>query len=1078
MSHMDFSKITLTMLKFIIMLIGLNIVAGHLYAQETKIVMGRIISADSTPIDGATVRVKIANTVVMTDRSGNFSFVLKQNDDSLFVTHVGFHPVFLKVNKETISPIVVTLYASSQQLEEINIINTGYENIPQERATGSFDFIDNNKLNFQSGTNILNRLDGVASGALFNPLIGNRNKLTVRGYSTINASAEVLVVVDNFIYEGDINNINPNDVSSITVLKDAASSSIWGARAGNGVIVITTKNGNYNQPLQIDFSANVSLTDKVDLFYPPKISSSDYINVEQMLYENGFFTADIFLNPFTRSAFTPALEIFLQKRDGLISAEDSASKINNLKLIDSRDEYDKYFNRSPVTQQYSLNLRGGASNIKYGFGVGYDRSNNEVNAVFDKFNIHFKNTFAPFKNLQINIGLYYTNSTATGGQPSYGNPITVNGRHVPYLRFADEHGNALPIDVSLRGSYTDTAGGGKLLDWKYYPLNDYRHRTSKTRLQEYVSNAGLTYRLSKTLSVDVKYQYQKQQSSEVVHADIESYYTRNLVNSFSQLDRATGVVKYIVPMGGILSKNDGNSESQNFRAQINLNHSWSRNSINAIGGWEMRESRVTSNNSVLYGYSEDPLSYTLLDFVNPYPTFTGGTGTIQGLPFIAETLNRFVSYFGNASFSHKKRYIFSLSGRNDASNIFGVATNDKWRPLWSSGVAWNISKESFYNISFLSHLKFRVTYGYNGNLDLTWSAIPLQSIRPANYSLSYFTNGVITRPNNPSLRWEKVRTLNIGFDFSAFDNVLSGSADFYSKSGSDLYGPSAYDYTAFGFLSQITKNVANMVTKGVDISLQTININSRFSWVSNLLFNYNTDRLTNYYFPDGMLFNATYGTGGSPLIGKPLHSILSYRWGGLDADGNPQGYVNKEKSTDYSAIFNSLTRPDSLVYSGQALPKIFGSVRNAFDWKGFSIVANVTYALGYYFRKPSIDYSALFKNGIGHGDFEQRWQKPGDELITSVPSMLYPDNPDRNNFYLLSEATVAKADNIRLQFVTLSYSFHQTVLPTTLFKTLELFVNGSNLGILWKANKDNIDPNYPSSLKPGKSYSLGLRASF
>jgi hypothetical protein len=393
-------------------------------------------------------------------------------------------------------------------------------------------------------------------------------------------------------------------------------------------------------------------------------------------------------------------------------------------------------------------------------------------------------------------------------------------------------------------------------------------------------------------------------------------------------------------------------------------------------------------------------------------------------------------------------------------------------------VAWNISNEPFYKLSFLSYLKLRATYGYSGNVDLSRSAVPVQSIRSADYIYSYYTNGVITTLNNPSLRWEKVRTINIGIDFSVFKNILSGSADFYYKSGSDLYGPSSYDYTAFGLVSQVTKNVANMIGKGIDISLQSKNIDSRFKWMTNLLFNYNTDKVTHYYFPDGNIFGATYGSSISAVIGKPLYSILSYKWGGLDANGNPQGYLNKQKSTDYNSMISSLTSADSLVYSGQALPEFFGSVGNTFNWKGFALTANLTYALGYYFRKPSIDYTALFKAGIGYGDFDKRWQKPGDELITNVPSMIYPNDPNRNNFYLLSEATVAKADNIRLQFVTISYQFDQKVTSKMPFKMLQLYINGSNLGILWKANKDGIDPDYPSSLKPPKSYTLGLRASF
>src|SRR5665213_422056 len=197
---------------------------------------------------------------------------------------------------------------------------------------------------------------------------------------------------------------------------------------------------------------------------------------------------------------------------------------------------------------------------------------------------------------------------------------------------------------------------------------------------------------------------------------------------------------------------------------------------------------------------------------------------------------------------------------------------------------------------------------------------------------------------------------------------------------------------------------------------------------------------------------------------------------GLDTQtGDPLGYLNKQISKDYNSIVNSVTSVDSLHYNGPATPRFYGAVGNTFNWKGLSLSLNIAFKMGYYFRKPSIAYSILFSNGVGNADFSKRWKKPGDEKFTNVPSMAYPDVSNRDNFYLLSQNTVDKTDNIRLQFVNLSYDFSRLLPSSTIFKSLQLYLSAANLGIIWRANKDGLDPEYPSSLPPAQSYTIGVR---
>lgn len=1043
---------------------------------------GRIFdAATGQGIAQANIHLLHEHSFTRSQQDGHFSIALKGESDSLIVELLGYQDFQLKVDAST-GFLNIPLRVNPLALNEV-VVNTGYQQVPANELTGSVAQISEQTLQQQNSPNILDRLDGVTSGLTFskgksngNPQ--NKTNIVIRGLSTINGPLDPLIVVDGFIYEGDIQNINPEEVKSVTVLKDATAASIWGARAGNGVIVITTKKGQLGQDMQVSLAANYAISPQADLKQFAQMSSSDYIDVEQQLFRSGYFDRQIRSQPYL--ALTPAVSIFQQTKQGLLSSADSALKINQLKQIDSRNSYANAFYTSPTTQQLQLSIRGGGKKNTYLFSVADNHQLGNNFEQYQKLNLHADQELHWSDRLQANWGVYFTQSVAKSGRPSF-NSLSINNRKPTYLSFQDAAGNEIPLEYQYSSAYTDTTGAGHLLDWKYYPLQEYQHHYNQVKLQELYATGGIQYQLTDFLKANLDYQYQYQQSMSRNLADAESYQARNLVNTYSQLNRTTGVVSYAIPPGGILGTEDQQTHSFTGRFQLNLNKAWGKNSVMAMSGAEVRQVKQQGQGNFYYGYQSDPLTYTQIDYVNRYRNWvTGGSQTIGSTLNLQETVNRFISYYANASYRYDQRYTIYGSIRRDGSNIFGAETNDRWKPLWSAGASWNLANEKFYHWKAVPQLKWSATWGYSGNVDLSRSALPVASYATNRYNQLPFVR--VVNINNPDLRWEQIRQLNLKMDFVTKGNFLRGTLEYYTKKGTDLYGDSPFDYTAWGRSDRIVRNVANMKGKGIDLELTANWLKNTLNWETTLLFNHTQTKVTAYYSSDASSRYNLLGDGHriTPVIGYPLYAVAAYRWGGLDAQGNPQGYLDGEKSIDYNALRKAVQdngfTGGNAVYFGSADPTYFGSLINSFSWKKWTMSVNVGFKLNYYLLKPSISYSSLVSNGLSQPEFAQRWQQAGDEQLTAVPSFSYPVNQNRDIFYQESEVNVIKGDHIRLNYVNLAYT-----LQFQSFKkkcNAQIYVNLANLGILWRANHYGVDPDSPGGLSEQAVYSLGFRTNF
>jgi len=363
------------------------------------------------------------------------------------------------------------------------------------------------------------------------------------------------------------------------------------------------------------------------------------------------------------------------------------------------------------------------------------------------------------------------------------------------------------------------------------------------------------------------------------------------------------------------------------------------------------------------------------------------------------------------------------------------------------------------------------------------SAFPIISF--ASDSYTNLPIGIIQSTGNPELRWEKIGIFNLALDYGVFDNRIKGSIEYFVKKGMDLIGenfmaPTTGIYnTGARYNMNNFINYASMTTKGFDLELNTVNIDKSFKWETNMLVNIVSNKITDYMADQNPNIKNFFSVNSAPVIvGNSRDAIYTLPWNGLDPNtGDPLAIKDGEEYSNYTAYLNAFSETD-LINGGVTIPPYYGSLRNTFNWKGFSFSANLTWAVGHKFRRSTIVYETLFNTSRGHSDFMDRWQKPGDERSTNIPSMPDALVANRDFIYYSSETMLEKGDHIRLQDLNFSYSM-KNLKEGFFAENIRLFFYARDLGLIWRSNKYKIDPAYAyADYPPVASFSIGLQASF
>lgn len=1060
--------------------------ADNLPQRSMKTVSGTVKDAEGILIPGVSVIIKGSQTGVATDMSGRFE--LKINDDPnavLVFSFVGMKTKEVKVGNQ--KEIHVTLEVDTKALDEV--VCTGFQTISRERATGSFQVLSNEELSKIPAQDLGAKLEGLATGMQvdYNEQSG-KTEVIIRGIATMNANAKPLIVVDGFPVEGDFSTINPNDIASVTVLKDAAAASIWGARAGNGVVVVVTKSGKKADKLSVSFDAFVKFSPKMDLDYNFPIADSDtQLAYEKFLWDEGFASSNGIPDTFDKIQwmYPYGAQLMYNLSNGLITPSDYDIAIAKLRNTNNKKDIRKYMLNNPFSQNYNLSINGGGKIHAYNLSAMYSSDeNNMVGNKREKLLINFKNTFEIQKWLNFDFAL-----TSEMKKDKEGLSISNINELSPYELLKNEDGSYAPVmhgyNKRLMDEFMASAQGMPYTNMDYNPLQDMEANDFSTKEMNLRFQAGVNVKFMEGLDYRGSFQYERfDNKAERLYGE-ESFYVRDLANSNVSFDEETKTVKVkYMPEGNVLESKETLKQTYNLRNQLNFNRVFAeKHSVSVLLGTELIWSESNGSGNTLYGYDPEmnthvtpPYGYGSSEMVwdNLFdPWSGGGLSTGHNLSYAAQ---RYLALYGNATYMFNEKYSISGSVRNDASNIIVDDPKYRYSPFWSVGLGWNISNEEFMKkIDFIDRLALRATYGKNGNTVTTASSVPIISYTPSPSSVTGEFYGRITDKGNPTLRWEKINQFNVGVDFS-FWNKLSGSVDVYSKKSTDLLAGVVISPT-YGSTSQ-TFNAAAVRNSGFELDLNyRQRIAGDLRWNTGLKLSYNKSEVTDFKqwsndprsMPDYRF-----------VEGYAVDPVFSFIYGGMNKDGKP---LILSENTDYVCTMEDNIShdvedgKDVLRYHGTTTPPVIVGWTNTFTWKGITLRAMITGKFGHKFRRPTFSYTDSFDKN-SHKDLKDILAgKAGEMGLPEIPAG-YTDYYYRYRWYVpYLNTLVEDASHIRLREVYLGYDFPKKVCDRMGLGGIRFYSQIRNLGLIWAANKQDIDPDY-ITVKPEASYTFGLNINF
>ncbi|ERI81682.1 TonB-dependent receptor [Bacteroides pyogenes F0041] len=1065
---------------------------------------GIVVDEHKQPLPGAHIAVAGTNLVTSTQQDGIFRLSVDNQQTSyiLKVSYLGMLPQEVKVSiefgsEEKSIPMII-LKEDEGMLGEIVV--TGYQVMSRRESASAITSIKAQDVLTPNAMGIDQMLQGKVPGMMVMTQSGEPSStpaIRIRGNSTINGSKTPVWVVDGIIMSdavpftsSDLNSpdaayligngisgISPQDIESIDILKDAAATAIYGVKAANGVIVVTTKKGKVSRPV-ISYTGDLTINTRPAYSQFDMMNSQERIRLSKEIYDERLEYPRMPMG----ESFEGALQRLLSKQ---ITQEQFAQLVRKYETINT-DWFDELF-RTTVTQNHSLSANGGTERMKYYASLAYNSSPGiALKSKSERFTALAKVSVQINKRIDAELKIDVSSQNNDGYHTSV-NPFRYAYGTSRAVSHYDEEGNYYYYSRQ------------RLNPVSYNILNELNQTGQVSKTNRFGGTLKLRARLFKGITYEGVFSLGQSNNRLTSWATDRSYVVGN-IRGYDYGAYTPEQDKYKLsplPFGGTYADTHTNARSYTIRNTLNyISRFNDKHDINLFAGVEVRSEKYTGLSTDAYGWNPkygNTFSPVMTDAYLSY--IKAG----RFLPRLQDRITQVASYFGTFSYTFDDRYVINANIRSDGSNKFGSNPKYRWLPTWSVAGKWSLSNEAFIKeLRFINELHLRGSYGIQGNIHDDSSPYLIVKME-RNNTISGLTEGSIYHLPNPDLRWEKTRSYNFGMDAKFFDRRLGITLDYYRKYTSDLI--TDMRVSPITGKSSMLMNVGTARNKGFEGSVSADLIRTKkFDWNLSLNFSRNINEIE-YAFNSALsetevLQQMLYGN--VATIGQPLGTIYSFKYEGLSAENGYPLFLaadgRKVHEGDYQAM--------AYVPSGSIYPDISGGFDTRFTYKkNLTLSLGFSYQLGGVKRLPAI-YEEADKafDPISNvpRDYINRWRKPGDELHTDIPALydksraknfpetllaLYDTGTSRDlsmpALYDKSDLRIAKSDFIRLRTIQVSYRLPSTWLAPLQISSLTVRAQANNLKTWASKAWKGLDPETPYANMPVKpSYSFGVNVSF
>ncbi|MBC9934865.1 SusC/RagA family TonB-linked outer membrane protein [Chitinophaga qingshengii] len=1048
----------------------------------------------------------------ITNEQGEFSLKLPDSLSvkQLTIGYMGYETKLLNLTAS--NNYKVALSSAGKNLNEF--VFTGYQTIKKNKSTGAVDKISMDKVEVAGVMSVEQMLQGQLSGVAITPQSGapgQAAKIRIRGTSSLQGTQDPLWVIDGLPIEGTnlptaddaksidqlyttaIAGYSPADIESITVLKDAAATAIYGARAANGVIVITTKSGRKSERLSVNYRNNFTFTQKPDLGRLNLMNSDQKVNLELDLFTSDFsFGANNGgVSRILRKYNITAEELSTKGFDGIDAA--ARNEINALRGINTN--WNDLIYRSAFTQEHSVSVSGGGDKSAYYFSGGYyDEKGATIGTGANRYNITLKTDYDLTDKLKFSAGIFANQRSQTSynaNRAGNTNPGKYSRLANPYLPVLDDNGNYV---------YDRNIGGDRnVVDFN---LLEERKNTSNTlKTQSVNTNFKLDYELIPRLRISSQLGIQSDVSTGEMYALENTYLTRLLKDQNVRRDPVTGIQSTFLPKGGVITNTNQHMQQYTLKTMaeysFNLNK---RHEFNFMAGNELRRVKTKRTEVTGYGFDEKTLTTQPVKFQSD----NEARELYQNKNLYAE--NAFVSFFGTGSYTLNNRYTLGASIRFDGSDLFGVDPKYKYLPLWSVSGLWRVMEEPFMrNVGFINNLNVRASYGLQGNVDKNTSPFVMGNYYNVNILPGDPMQVIkIGTPPNAKLRWEKTINKNIGIDLSFLKNRISITADYYDRHGKDLINVYALALET-GF-QNMAVNWAEMRNSGVEVSVSTRNITRKdFRWTTDFNFSYNKNTVLRETLADNAYFPSREGHPTGTIWGIDYAGINEHGMILVNHNGKVETLSELLKLKDdfagdpdlgglfpYSELSNEEQRA-LFRNMGNSDPLYTGGLTNSFTYKRFDLSIGLLFNLGQkVVAQPPFDPFFFDRGANTTTDILDRWTPSHTQA--KYPG-LFGDGPqtpedvrllghwlqDKSYQYGRLGMWIRDAGYVRVRNITLGYRLPEDVCNRIRLKGLKVTGEVRNPFVFGPDYSGYMDPETMGNIYAQpipKTFTIGLNATF